>query len=46
MIQKVLSLPTDDDNGEATVKTIDRAAKLLRAVATHGDGAMLSAVAR
>ena len=36
----------DDDNGEATVKTIDRAAKLLRAVATHGDGAMLSAVAR
>lgn len=36
----------EDDGGEATVKTIDRAARLLRAVATHGDGAMLSAVAR
>ncbi len=35
-----------DDGGEATVKTIDRASRLLRAVATHGDGAMLSAVAR
>lgn len=36
----------DDDSGEATVKTVDRAARLLRAVATHGNGAMLSAVAR
>jgi DNA-binding IclR family transcriptional regulator len=45
MTQKALSLPAEDD-GEASVKTIDRAARLLRAVATHGDGAMLSAVAR
>jgi DNA-binding IclR family transcriptional regulator len=46
MNREPLSLPVDDDSGEATVKTIDRAARLLRAVATHGDGAMLSAVAR
>jgi DNA-binding IclR family transcriptional regulator len=36
----------DDDGSEATVKTIDRAGRLLRAVAAHADGAMLSAVAR
>jgi DNA-binding IclR family transcriptional regulator len=36
----------DDDGTEVTVKTVDRVATLLRAVATHRDGAMLSAVAR
>jgi DNA-binding IclR family transcriptional regulator len=36
----------EDDGAEATVKTVDRAARLLRAVAAHGEGAMLSAVAR
>ena len=36
----------DDDGAEVTVKTVDRVAHLLRAVATHRDGAMLSAVAR
>jgi DNA-binding IclR family transcriptional regulator len=36
----------DDDGAEVTVKTVDRVAQLLRAVATHRDGAMLSAVAR
>lgn len=36
----------EDDGAEATVKTIDRAGRLLRAVAAHADGAMLSAVAR
>jgi DNA-binding IclR family transcriptional regulator len=46
MTAKVATLPPEDDSGEATVKTIDRAARLLRAVSTHGDGAMLSAVAR
>lgn len=35
-----------DEKTEATVKTVDRVATLLRALATHGDGAMLSAVAR
>jgi DNA-binding IclR family transcriptional regulator len=45
MTEKLPAAP-EDDSGEATVKTIDRAARLLRAVATHGDGAMLSAVAR
>jgi DNA-binding IclR family transcriptional regulator len=47
MISKARVLTTPDDDGsEATVKTIDRAARLLRAVATHDEGAMLSAVAR
>src|SRR5262245_37135020 len=36
----------DDDGLEATVKSIDRAARLLRAVAPYEEGAMLSAVAR
>jgi len=36
----------DDDGLEATVKTVDRAARLLRAVAAYEEGAMLSAVAR
>jgi DNA-binding IclR family transcriptional regulator len=36
----------DDDGAEVTVKTVDRVAHLLRAVATYRDGAMLSAVAR
>src|SRR5262245_38016193 len=36
----------EDDGAEATVKTIDRAGRLLRAVALQPDGAMLSAVAR
>src|SRR5262245_10159229 len=38
--------PLEDDGAEATVKTVDRAARLLRAVAAHAEGAMLSAVAR
>jgi DNA-binding IclR family transcriptional regulator len=38
--------PRDGEGAEATVKTVDRAARLLRAVATHAEGAMLSAVAR
>ncbi|HEX2115963.1 MAG TPA: IclR family transcriptional regulator [Alphaproteobacteria bacterium] len=46
MNQRTPAAPAEDESGEATVKTIDRAARLLRAVATHGDGAMLSAVAR
>lgn len=36
----------EDDGTEATVKTVDRAARLLRSLAAHPDGAMLSAVAR
>jgi DNA-binding IclR family transcriptional regulator len=36
----------DDDGTEATVKTVDRAARLLRSLARHPDGAMLSSVAR
>lgn len=36
----------EDDGTEATVKTVDRAARLLRSLAGHPDGAMLSAVAR
>ncbi len=35
-----------DEKPEATVKTVDRVATLLRAIAAHGDGAMLSAVSR
>ncbi|KAB2849682.1 MAG: IclR family transcriptional regulator [Hyphomicrobiaceae bacterium] len=36
----------EDDGTEATVKTVDRAARLLRSLAQHPEGAMLSAVAR
>jgi DNA-binding IclR family transcriptional regulator len=36
----------EDDGTEATVKTVDRAARLLRSLAEHPEGAMLSAVAR
>jgi DNA-binding IclR family transcriptional regulator len=39
-------IPLDDDGPEATVKTVDRAARILRSLAGHPDGAMLSAVAR
>jgi DNA-binding IclR family transcriptional regulator len=46
MSQKTIVPKVDDDGTEVTVKTVDRVARLLRAVATHGDGAMLSAVAR
>src|SRR5262245_16339030 len=47
MSDRTTALPRYDDDGfEATVKTVDRAARLLRAVAAHGEGAMLSAVAR
>jgi len=35
-----------DEKAEVTVKTVDRVARLLRTLATHGEGAMLSAVAR
>src|SRR5262245_47698341 len=41
----VVSEPTDEKS-EATVKTVDRVATLLRALAGYGDGAMLSAVSR
>jgi DNA-binding IclR family transcriptional regulator len=37
---------TEDDGGEATVKTIDRAARLLRVLASYPEGAMLSTVSR
>lgn len=46
MSQESTTPAIDDDGAEVTVKTVDRVARLLRAVATHGDGAMLSAVAR
>jgi DNA-binding IclR family transcriptional regulator len=47
MIGKVAALaPAEDGGTEATVKTVDRAARLMRSLATHPDGAMLSAVAR
>ena len=46
MSQKTIMPAIDDDGAEVTVKTVDRVARLLRAVAMHGDGAMLSAVAR
>jgi len=46
MINKAALALLEDDGSEATVKTVDRAARLLRAVAAHADGAMLSAVAR
>jgi DNA-binding IclR family transcriptional regulator len=36
----------EDDGTEATVKTVDRAARLLRSLAEYPEGAMLSAVAR
>ena len=43
-----MSEPTEttEEKPEATVKTVVRAADLLRALAAHRDGAMLSAVAR
>lgn len=44
--KRAMIASNDDDGTEATVKTVSRAARLLRAVATHGEGAMLSAVAR
>ena len=47
MIGTVSALASREDDGtEATVKTVDRAARLLRSLAGHPDGAMLSAVAR
>ena len=46
MITKVAAPVFEDDGSEATVKTVDRVGRLLRAVAEHSDGAMLSAVAR
>jgi DNA-binding IclR family transcriptional regulator len=47
MIGKVTTLASHEDDGaEATVKTVDRAARLLRSLAGHPEGAMLSAVAR
>src|SRR5215470_7848712 len=36
----------DDVSGEGTVQSIERAVRLLRAMTMHGDGAMLSALAR
>jgi DNA-binding IclR family transcriptional regulator len=39
-------LKVDDDATEVTVKSLGRAVRLLRCVAAHADGAMLSAVAR
>ena len=42
-----MSLPTlDDTSGDASVQSIERAARLLRAMAAQSDGAMLSALAR
>src|SRR5262249_31907749 len=43
-----LAVPTvlDDGFGEGTVQSIERAVRLLRAMAAHSDGAMLSALAR
>ena len=43
-----LAMPTslDDASGEGTVQSIERAVRLLRAMAVHSDGAMLSALAR
>jgi len=47
MSDRTTALPRFDDDGlEATVKTVDRAGRLLRAVAAYEEGAMLSAVAR
>src|SRR5262249_24904652 len=42
----VVSASFEDASSETPVQSIDRAARLLRAMAIHADGAMLSALAR
>ena len=46
MNSKVVSASFEDASSEGTVQSIDRAIRLLRAMAAHTDGAMLSALAR
>jgi DNA-binding IclR family transcriptional regulator len=45
MITRPLT-PAEDDGSEASVKTIDRAARLLRVLASYAEGATLSAASR
>jgi DNA-binding IclR family transcriptional regulator len=46
MNSRVVSASFDDASSEGTVQSINRAVRLLRAMAAHADGAMLSALAR
>jgi DNA-binding IclR family transcriptional regulator len=46
MGEATVSAPLDEAHGEATVQSLGRAVRLLRAMASQPDGAMLSALAR